>query len=146
MDKIRNFIKAEEGFRSVPYLCTEGYWTAGWGHNFDAHGEPVPAFVTNDTAEEYLTADIDNASRDARSVVSSYNWLNDARRAVMISMAFQLGRRGLSTFTRMIAAINKGHYNLAAHEMLDSKAFRQTPGRIARQALMLATGNWPGEE
>jgi len=68
--------------------------------------------------------------------------LNDARQAVLIGMAFQMGMKGLLQFKRALGSIEDGHYNKAAAEMMDSAWARQTFGRAARMAQQMETGEW----
>lgn len=143
MDKIKDYIKLKEGLRLRPYRDTLGIWTIGWGHNLEANNEPMPEIITIQDANAYFEADFINAMRGAQETLTGFGFLNEARRAVIVSMIFQLGLRGFRNFKKTIALINEGNYIKAAHEMLDSNAFKQTPARWAEQAIMFATGTWP---
>ena len=51
------------------------------------------------------------------------------RRAVLIEMSFQLGRKRFAGFALMLAASRAGDHKLAADEMLDSQWAKQLPTR-----------------
>jgi lysozyme len=57
-------------------------------------------------------------------------------------MVFQMGASGVSKFRKMLAALDKKDYDLAATEMLDSRWHEQTPKRAQRLALQMRTGQW----
>ena len=59
---------------------------------------------------------------------------------VLANMAFNLGVDGLLGFRRMILAVDRGHYDQAAREMLNSKWARQVFNRAIRLAEMMAKG------
>jgi lysozyme len=64
------------------------------------------------------------------------------RKIVLLDMAYNLGVDGLLKFRKMLAAIDRRDYELAAKEMLDSRYARQVKGRAQRNALMMETGEW----
>ena len=67
--------------------------------------------------------------------------LTDDRRRVLANMGYQLGVGGLMGFKRMLAALERGDYEAAAREMLDSKwAKRDTPARAGRLAERMRRG------
>jgi len=63
-----------------------------------------------------------------------YKKLSDDRKAVLISMWYQLGINKLSGFSATLKALSAKDYNTAAKEMLDSLAAKQTPKRWKRQS------------
>ena len=67
---------------------------------------------------------------------------NDARRSVLINMAFQLGVSGLMKFKRFIAAYRAGDFVTASKEMLDSRWAMQTPNRAKELSEQMLTGEW----
>ena len=122
----------EEGFRSLPYRDTVGKLTIGYGCNLDAGwsqalGEAVLAHQLNDVYES----------------LSKFWWwaaLDDVRAAVLLDMGFNLGISGLLHFPKMLAAISRKDWALAAAECLDSDAARQLPRRYKALSDMLLTG------
>ena len=115
-------IKQHEGRRFKPYQDIVGVWTVGYGRNMDA----IP--FSQDEIDLMFKNDLRRA-RDGAETFFVYSQLNQARREVLIEMIFQLGLVGVSKFKRFLAAATKEDWSTAAKEMLDSKWFRQTPGR-----------------
>jgi lysozyme len=130
MKEIFEFIKDEEGFRKKPYNDTRGIATFGIGFTY----------ITEDEANDILTnriIDIDDTLEDR---FFWYNWLNDIRKTVVISMVYQLGLGGFEKFKKMIIALEDEDYEEAAKQMLDSRWAKQTPARAEKQANMMSEG------
>jgi lysozyme len=68
--------------------------------------------------------------------------LDDARRGVLLNMAFQMGTAGLLGFKNTLERTRTGDYASAAAGMLQSKWATQTPERAARLAKQMETGVW----
>lgn len=152
-DYLRGMLVTEEGRRFVAYpdaLTGAAPWTIGVGHT----GPEVRRGVswTPEQVEAQFAADIKHATE---AVMLNLPWaaaLDDARRAVLIGMAFQMGighppskmlkPEGLLGFPRFLAAARDGRWHDAAAEMLDSDWKRQTPKRAARMARQFETGAW----
>jgi len=126
-----SIIKKHEGFRKKPYHCTEGKLTIGIGRNLESNG------ISEDEAEYMAQNDIAMAEKSASSLVRDFTALNDNRKIVLVSMAFQMGGKGLSEFVKMIDAVNLGAFRTAADEMLDSKWAKQTPERAKELSEMM---------
>lgn len=134
MTDYRTTLIADEGLRLDMYKCSGDKWTIGVGHNLEAKG------ISEKVAMMILDEDIRDASRDAVSLVEDFYSLSDNRRIVLVSMVFQLGKRGVSNFKNMIQAINIGAFNVASAEMLDSRWATQTPARARRLSEMMKRG------
>jgi lysozyme len=135
-------IKAEEGFRSKPYYCSEGYPTVGYGKVIGSKGDPLPNIEVNQNAEgAWLFTEINKVI----GLVSNrhhvaWSKCNDARRAILVSMCYQLGLTGMSNFKMMLSSICEEDFNSAALHMLDSRWNKQTPNRAARHAEQMQAG------
>jgi len=132
----REMVKAHEGYRSMPYRCSAGKLTIGWGHNLDDRG------ITQDIAEAMLTEDINVATEDLdkifpRSLLGNLSW---KRYNGLRDMMFQLGYSRFTEFEKMIAAIKKGDWILASAEAMDSRWYNQCPIRAAEIVRMLQEG------
>jgi len=132
----RRLIKAHEGLRLTPYRCTEGYLTIGYGRNLETTG------ISRGEAEAMLDSDIDEAHRSL-SFLDFWNDLNDARKAALIDMAFNLGITGLMTFKKMLAALERKDYDAASSEILDSRYAIQVGARAIRIATIIRSGVSP---
>lgn len=145
---IAQLLAFEEGFRSEPYYCSEGYPTIGIGQKIGRKGDPLECYtftVDMKVAEAMLESHLVGIKTYIDSKLPSpSNQADYARRVVLISMAYQLGTAGLDKFKKMWKAIEKGDWDTAAKETLDSKAARQTPSRWGRQSNVLKTGSFEG--
>lgn len=124
-------IKADEGLNLMPYQCTAGKLTIGFGRNIEDRG------ISIREAEYLLENDIRASEKQAATLVYDFSGLSDPRKIVLVSMVFQLGKSGTSKFKNMISAINAGDFETAADEMLNSKWARQTANRAGRLAEMM---------
>lgn len=130
------FIVAKEGYESTPYRCMSGKLTIGIGWNLDAGITERAALLVFRDQIKTIT--------DALTV--KFSWfgdLNEARRAALISMAFQMGLAGLYGFRQTLAYVEAGQYEAAAAGMLASKWARQTPKRARETAYMMRYGKFP---
>jgi lysozyme len=118
-------------------------WTIGVGHTgLEVHQGLV---WDDEQISQALDQDIAEATRDVRLLCSWFEtWQMECepRRAVLIGMAFQMGRSRLSYFKGLLAAARDCRFDDAANCMRDSLWSRQTPKRAARLARQMETGAW----
>jgi lysozyme len=138
-----NVIKIEESYRSKPYYCTAGMPTIGYGKVIGKKGEPLPNITANRAEEDlFVREKIRELSYALMSrYPSAWSKCNQARQAILISMAYQLGLTGISKFQKMWMALSNGDFSLAAKEMLDSRWAKQTPNRAKRHAEQMERGD-----
>jgi lysozyme len=119
--------------RFLPYRDSLGKLTIGYGHLVD---KGIPSAV----ATMLFQCDLADAIEDVRALFSDYDSLSRPRQLVLISMAFNLGRDGLSQWPHFISAVKIGQFDEAADQLLDSKAAReQAPARYQQLAKMMRT-------
>ncbi len=135
-NKTIDLVKRHEGLRLKPYTCTAGKLTVGYGRNLDDRG------ITAEEAESLLRNDLAAAEKDARGLLRNYDLLTEARQAVIIDMALNLGKSRLSLFKKFLAAVDKGDYPAAVKEMLDSAWAGQVKGRATELANLMQRGAW----
>jgi len=129
----REQLKEDEGLRQVPYQDTRGNWTVGYGHLMK---NPLPLSL----CEALL--DIDIAQAEV-ALLRAFPWVTSIsanRYVVFVNLTFNMGVGGLRTFTKMLAAAQKGDWNTASAELLDSDYAKQTGARAVRLAAQLKTG------
>lgn len=68
--------------------------------------------------------------------------LIEPRRGVLVNMAYNLGLKGLKTFSMMLAAAERGDWVTAAAEMRDSRWAGQVGSRSERLATQMEIGAW----
>lgn len=150
MSSIHALIKYEEGWREKPYLCTEGYPTVGFGFRIGPQGADIKLYqfiLPLAAGEEWLRGHLIKMDREMRTFPHLGKALDaaepfPARTAVLYSMAYQLGVKGLGNFKNTLAAVARGDWNGAATGMLDSRWAKQTPKRAQRHAEQMRTGRW----
>lgn len=138
-----DLIAKEEGFRSKPYYCSEGYPTVGYGQRIGPKGARLDLYqfsVPEPVAKEWLKSHVVELSVSVAAVTGH---IDGVRQAALVSMAYQLGIAGLLGFSKTMKAVKSGDWQTAHDEALDSLWARQTPARAKRIAKMLLTGEWP---
>ena len=115
-------IAQAEGFRSKPYLCTAKVWTFGHGLTY----------IEEEESYEILSQRIKKRHKRLAKSLDWYTDLPDEVQCVIIEQTYQLGVSGMLKFKKMIAAMKESNWKQAAEEMIDSKWYRQTPGRVER--------------
>lgn len=139
---ILQLLEREEGYRAKPYYCSEGYPTVGIGKKIGPQHAPLELYqfeVSREMADLWLCEEV--------SVVIDklidHEWfcmIDEHRKNVIVSMAYQMGVSGLLKFKNMIKALNVGDFDEAARQALDSRWAKQTPQRANRHAESLRTG------
>ena len=127
-------VKEHEGFRKKAYQDTVGVWTIGYGTNLQELDDFPEGF-----AEFFLKRDLVNAAY-ALSQRGVWRELPQTRKDVLTEMAYNLGIPRLSKFKKMWAALEKGDYDTAADEMLDSLWARQVGIRAIKLSKRMRTG------
>jgi lysozyme len=99
--------------------------------------------VTIDQCETWFQNDFNSAQANAKADVPCFDQLNEARQAVLIDMAYELGRGGLAAFHNFIRALTMCAWSEAALQMKASKWATQVPEREAEDATIMLTGEFP---
>lgn len=134
-DKLIKQLKKHEGVELKPYKCTSNKLTIGIGRNLEDVG------ISEHEAEFLLMNDLDTYMTAAKT----YDWyagLNDARKAVIVNMLFNMGQTNFNKFLKMKQALDVGDFPEAAKQMLDSRWAKQVKGRSAELAKQMETGKW----
>jgi lysozyme len=126
-----------EGFRLKPYVDTEGKLTVGVGRNLTDKG------LSKDEALQMLRNDLAEFEEALSIQFIWFKSLSEVRKMVMVSMAFNLGMKGLFTFKKFLAAMANGNWVQAGHEMLDSKWALQVGQRSKDLSIMILTDDFP---
>lgn len=133
-EKIVEQIKRHEGFSGTPYKCPAGKTTIGYGRNLDA--KPL----SEEEAHFMLINDLNEVVYRVREKVVFYDDLDEARKGVLINMAFNLGVAGLMKFKKMLMSLHCKDYKRASEEMLDSKWAKQVGKRAIDLSEQMKTG------
>jgi len=132
-------LKSEEGVVDHAYQDHLGFWTIGVGRLIDKRkGGKLRPFEI----DYLLRNDIEECINDLNKRLPWIQNLDDARRGVLVGMAFQMGLNGLLAFKNTLRMVESGDYMGAARNMMDSLWARQTPERAGRMAEQMRTGVW----
>lgn len=147
-------IKEHEGFRGAPYKDSVGVKTVGYGRNLEANPITKAEWkaiggkrdltkepLTEDEADVLFQNDMKRARSSAKAVAGkTFNKLTQARKDVLIDMAFNLGGTKLKAFKKFLAALRAGDYDKAAEEMRDSKWAKQVGRRADKLIATMKKG------
>jgi lysozyme len=133
---ILELLKRDEGDEPSLYYLN-GIPHIGVGHNLK-DGPPLSKLVRN----MILVDDVALVEAELGRRIVGWVALNEVRRAVLISIAFQTGVGGLLQFKNMLLALADGAYDSAALELLDSQLAKQNVRRTQTLAKMLTSGEW----
>lgn len=151
MSKTLEQLKRHEGFREHVYKCTAGRDTIGYGYNLDANPLRLPRAritemltqgVTKQEAEGLLMQCVEQAAEQLTQRLSWFERLNEARKAVLINMTFNLGIAGLMQFKGTLHAVSVLDFEMASKGMLASRWASQVKGRAEELALQMKTGEF----
>ena len=136
MSKLIEQLKIHEGLRLKPYQCTAGKWTIGYGRNLEDNG------ITKFEAEQLLTHDVSGVIMQLSEAIDGWHCLNEARKAVLVNMAFNMGVSGLMKFKKTLGYVRLKMYKEASVEMLDSGWAEQVPNRAAELSVQMESGSF----
>ena len=137
--RCRNLIADDEGFRSSLYSDSRGFPTIGFGFNLST--TEIPLSIALDWLD-YLLSKIEHDLCSYPMLSNIWPNLSDARKYVLINMAYQMGIGGLLNFHGMIKGLADRNYLLAAAEMKDSIWYREFPGRANRLVNIMISGEF----
>lgn len=151
LESTTKLLEFQEGFRERPYLDTTGHVTIGYGDNLTAKygddlqsaNERFPNGLSQSDAEISLKGVILAIASTLNTNLSFYSKLDDVRQAVLISMCFNLGMKGLWDFKNTLDYIASHKFQLASMEMMKSKWAEQVPDRANMLSKMMFMGTWP---
>lgn len=135
-------IELEEGWRNTPYYCSENYPTIGYGFKLAGKNAPLPDFILPKSAGDVWLLELLEKLEKSFIKYNWYNTLNSPQQAIILSMAYQMGVKGVLNFKNMIKAISNGDYSTASDEMMNSRWAKQTYERATRHAIQLSSDEW----
>ena len=158
---IRRLLIDEEGCKLEPHKV-KGIWHIGIGHNLEIDqtdeeleilgefDDPSQVKLTDEEARALFSIDVDDALDDVAVIFGQdeLEELGETRRAIILSMVFQMGGAGVRKFKNFVSAVKMGEFATAADEMLyanvevkrHSAWYKQTPERCQRAADAMRVG------
>lgn len=133
LDICRKQLPIDEARRPHMYQDSLGIWTAGIGRNLNN------AF-SDDEIDLMFENDLRRAVNDALAVCPSFEFLTDARKAVLVNMSFNMNKARLLGFAKMLDAIAQAQFDRAADEMKNSKWYVQVGERGKRLEQQMRKG------
>lgn len=129
-----NYVAKHEGEVLTPYRCSRGVLTIGRGHNLERG-------ISKAASDFIFKEDMDKVEADLKQHLPDiYDNLDANRQLVLIDLCFNIGIGGLLKFKRMLDALRKQDYKLAALELMDSNYAKQVPARAEENKNLLITG------
>lgn len=138
-DKIRKQLRRDEGVEESAYQDSLGYWTIGVGRLIDKR---KGGKLSEKEIDFLLDNDIEEKESALEARISFYKRLDEARRGVLLNMAFNLGVDGLLAFKNTLRLVGEEKYEEASVEMLKSKWAQQVGNRAVRLSEQMKTGEW----
>ena len=141
-------IKAAEGFRSLPYRDSLGYWTIGYGKLLSTDktllfNEALTLAGGPWSIEKATEAIKDSLAYCEVTLIETFPWfhaLESVRHECFIELCYNMGINRLSGFTNLLKAAENGQWVRAAIELMDSLYAKQVGARAKRIAIALGTG------
>ena len=130
MESFEDMLIRHEGDRPTPYIDSLGVQTIGIGHNL--HKPLSRAAIM-----QIFKDDLADAKNDCLHAFPWFADLDEPRQWVLINMCFNLGLPRLQGFYKFLAAVERGDYDTAATEMLDSLWAKQVKGRAKELAALM---------
>ena len=133
-------LRRDEGTMATAYQDHLGFLTVGVGRLIDSR--KPGAGLRPDEIDYMLRNDINDRVQALTKALPWFDRLDEARRGVLLNMAFQLGTAGLLEFSYTLGLVRDGKYAEASMQMLKSRWASQTPERAKRLAEQMKTGEW----
>ena len=140
IDRIIDRLVLDEGEVLHAYPDHKGLLTIGVGRMIDPK---KGGGISRDESRYLLSNDL----RKWIAIAGQWDWFDQLswpRQGVIICMLHQMGARGVSNFRKMIEALARRNYEVAADEMLDSDWHRdpKTAKRCELMAQIMRSGEW----
>lgn len=129
-ESLEQMLERHEGCRATPYIDSVGAQTIGIGHNL--HKPLSRAAIM-----QIFRDDLADATNECLHAFPWFADLTEVRQYAVVDMCFNLGLPRLLKFTKFLTAMDRGDYEAAANEMLDSLWAKQVKGRAVELAGMI---------
>ena len=145
LDMALKLVKEAEGFEPLPYHCTAGKLTQGYGRNLEVHPLSVEEMkelnadgsVSEHIAEKWAIHELLDCEIKLMSNII-YKNQSPVRKAVLLDMCFNIGYTGLMKFKKMWFALGNKDYPEASRQAKDSAWFEQVGTRGKRNVKIMA--------
>ena len=146
LDMALKLVKEAEGFEPLPYHCTAGKLTQGYGRNLEVHPLSVEEMkelnadgsVSEHIAEKWAIHELLDCEIKLMSNII-YKNQSSVRKAVLLDMCFNIGYAGLMKFKKMWFALGNKDYPEASRQAKDSAWYVQVGNRGKRNVEIMAS-------
>jgi lysozyme len=138
-----SILKIEEGYRARPYLCPTGYITIGYGNKLSNNKNITPEDLEFYLPEPVALSWLQDTVTQLERALIGYDWYqvcNSERKAILISMAYQLGMHGLLQFKHFLASLVAQQWKDASKHGLDSLWASQAPSKAQKHMSIIEHG------
>lgn len=129
-------LRRDEGVHRSVYLDSLGYETIGVGRLVDS----LKGGRLSDVEIDFL---LQNDIRSCLADIQNETWYlsseTDAQRRALLNMRFQLGAKGIRTFTTFLSLCSQKKWAQAAADLSTTTYAHQTPARCARIQKLLVS-------
>lgn len=136
IDKLREELKIDEGYKESIYLDHLGLRTFGVGHlvtSSDPEWEYTVGYpVCTERCIDAFEEDIQIVLNDCKNVYVFFDDLPEEAQLIVANMMFNMGRPRMSGFIKFKVALATNNWKEAAIEMEDSKWHKQVTNRANR--------------
>lgn len=145
LDRLIPRLKVEEGWRSKVYIDTTGHLTIGHGLNLGRIDwerrkvYPVNGLTTHE-GELILVRQITEVLEEIAQRLPWWDRLDEARQLVLADMAFNIRNFYENASVRLLPAVQRGDYALAADIMESWLWAKQVPNRARPLIKIMRTG------
>jgi len=136
LEEIVKQLRRDEGVSLKPYKDSVGKLTIGIGRNLDDVG------ISNVEADLFLKNDINRTMAALDKDLPWWLSIDEARRGVLLNMAFNIGVTRLLGFHDTLNLVRLGRYVEAGDEMLNSTWAKQVGPRATRLSQQMKSGTW----
>lgn len=151
LDMALKLVKEAEGFEPLPYHCTAGKLTQGYGRNLEVHPLSVEEMkelnadgsVSEHIAEKWALHELLDCEIKLMSNII-YKNQSAVRKAVLLDMCFNIGYAGLMKFKKMWFALGNKDYPEASRQAKDSAWYVQVGNRGKRNVEIIASNQIKG--
>ena len=133
IERLKEEIKADEGYKNEIYLDHLSLKTLGVGHLIKEtdpeYNLEVGTYIDDERVNELFEQDLNITLDECTLLYDDFYTLPEEAQLIIANMMFNMGRPRLSRFHKMKRAVDNLEWQEAAFQMEDSKWYKQTKNR-----------------
>tara|TARA_R100000234_G_scaffold38207_1_gene22605 strand:- start:3154 stop:3633 length:480 start_codon:yes stop_codon:yes gene_type:complete len=136
IERLKEEIKADEGYKNEIYLDHLSLKTLGVGHLIKEtdpeYNLEVGTYIDDERVNELFEQDLNITLDECTLLYDDFYTLPEEAQLIIANMMFNMGRPRLSRFHKMKRAVDNLEWQEAAFQMEDSKWYKQVTNRAER--------------